>query len=343
LVWKTFGNTDFQTRYKGDTKNGKPVGTGTLTYSNGDKYLGDWKDGKENGRGTFIWSDGRKYTGVFKDGKPEGQGTYTFADGTESLGEWKNKHQKLIWRTKIEPVVAIEEKLRGVLSYRKENARWAWYDYGDEGQDGKYAGEIENMKPNGTGTYIYGRGKWEGDKYDGEWKDGKFHGQGTFTRSNGDKLIGEWKDYDLWNITEYNKNGKIIKKYMDGVEVVIKKKPVLKKKKEKGILFRKISHSKWEADGKNWFNTGDEKTHGKYEGEILNGVPDGQGTYTWYNVNKYVGQFEKGLFNGQGTYYTFPSGVKVEGEFRKSKEWNTIRSDKEGNIIGKYVKGKIIQ
>ena len=73
----------------------------------------------------------------------------------------------------------------------------------------------------------------------------------------------------------------------------------------------------------------------------MNGVPDGKGTYTWHNVNKYVGQFKKGLFDGQGTYYTFPSGVKVEGEFRKDKEWNTIRSDKDGNIIGKYVKGKI--
>ena len=75
----------------------------------------------------------------------------------------------------------------------------------------------------------------------------------------------------------------------------------------------------------------------------MDGVPDGQGSYTWHNVNKYVGQFKKGLFDGQGTYYTFPSGVKVEGEFRKDKEWNTIRWDKDGNIIGKYVKGKMIK
>ena len=347
LEWKTFGNNDLQPRYKGEIKNGEPVGIGTLTYFNGNKYLGEWKDGKENGRGTFTWSDGRKYTGEFRDGTPEGQGTYTFADGTENVGEWKDVQQKLIWKTKIEPVAVIEKKLRGVLSYRKENARWGWYDYGDEDKDGKYVGEIENMKPNGSGTYIYGRGKWKGDKYEGEWKDGEFHGQGTLTRSNGHKLIGEWKNYVSWNITEYNKDGKIIKKYVDGVEVVvevlIEKKPVSKEKKERGILFRDTPRSKWESGGKNWFSTGDWKTQGKYEGEILNGVPDGQGTYTWHNVNKYVGQFKKGLFDGQGTYYTFPSGVKVEGEFRKDKEWNTIRSDKDGNIIGKYVKGKIIK
>ena len=33
------------------------------------------------------------------------------------------------------------------LSYRKENARWGWYDYGKEEKDGKYVGEIKNLKP----------------------------------------------------------------------------------------------------------------------------------------------------------------------------------------------------
>ena len=49
----------------------------------------------------------------------------------------------------------------------------------NEEMDGKYVGEIVNMKPNGSGIYIYGKGKWEGDKYEGQWKDGEFHGQGV--------------------------------------------------------------------------------------------------------------------------------------------------------------------
>jgi len=62
---------------------------------------------------------------------------------------------------------------------------------------------------------------------------------------------------------------------------------------------------------------------------------------TWFNVNRYEGGWEYGLFDGQGTYYSYPSGVKVIGEFRRDKEWNTLRYDKDGNIIEKIVRGKL--
>jgi len=94
---------------------------------------------------------------------------------------------------------------------------------------------------NGQGTYTFGKGEWEGDKYVGEWKDGKRTGQGTYTWSNGNKYIGEWKDGKRtgqgtltfpdgtkyvgewkngkeWNITFYEKNGNIIGRFVDGVK-----------------------------------------------------------------------------------------------------------------------------
>lgn len=51
------------------------------------------------------------------------------------------------------------------------------------------------------------------------------------------------------------------------------------------------------------------KAHGKgkasgvdmYEGEFKNGLPDGQGTYTWSSGNIYTGKFVKGLREGNGT------------------------------------------
>ena len=51
------------------------------------------------------------------------------------------------------------------------------------------------------------------------------------------------------------------------------------------------------------------KAHGKgkavgtdtYEGEFKNGVPDGQGTYTWSNKSQFVGKYVKGYREGKGT------------------------------------------
>ena len=86
-------------------------------------------------------------------------------------------------------------------------------------------------------------------------------------------------------------------------------------------------------------SNGDEKIHGKYEGDILDGLPDGYGTYTWYNVEKYEGEFKRGFFHGQGKF-TYLSGLTVEGEFRKQREWNTMRVEENGEASGKYVNGR---
>ena len=94
------------------------------------------------------------------------------------------------------------------------------------------------------------------------------------------------------------------------VEVVVEKKP---------ILFRDTPYSKFVKGGKKWFKTGDEKTQVKYEGEIVNGVPNGQGTMTCCDGIKYVGGYKDGEKNGQGTY-SYPDGRKKLGEFREGKE-----------------------
>ena len=342
MEWVTLGVDDIHPKYEGETKNEEPNGIGTLTYPNGHKFEGEWNDGKQHGRGTYTWSDGREYTGIFKNGKPYGQGTYTYLDGTKNLGKWEVTQENFLWKTNIKiPFARVDKKMLGVLAFRKENERWAWYDYGDKEVDGKYVGEIKNLKPDGSGTYTYGKGKWEGDKYEGMWKRGEFYGRGTYPRSNGHKFVGEWKNNVLNDFTEYDKYGIIVRKYVNGVKVVLEQKTPLNKKRDRGTLFRDGPRIKWEEGGKKWFTTGDEKTQGKYEGEILDGVPHGQGTYYWFNVNRYEGEWGYGLFNGQGTYYSYPSEVRVIGEFRRDKEWNTLRYDKEGNIIEKIVRGKL--
>ena len=94
------------------------------------------------------------------------------------------------------------------------------------------------------------------------------------------------------------------------VEVVVEKKP---------ILFRDTPYSKFVEGGKKWFKTGDEKTQVKYEGEIVNGVPNGQGTMTCCDGIKYVGGYKDGEKNGQGTT-TYPDGGKYVGGFKYGKK-----------------------
>ena len=69
-----------------------------------------------------------------------------------------------------------------ILFLRVENWEPKWFGNGDENNDGKYLGEIENGKPNGTGSITFPDGR----EYLGEFKDGK-----------------------EWNGTKYDKYGKI--------------------------------------------------------------------------------------------------------------------------------------
>src|SRR6186997_391936 len=70
------------------------------------------------------------------------------------------------------------------------------------------------------------------------------------------------------------------------------------------------------------------KAHGKgkavgvdtYEGEFKNGIPDGQGTYTWSNKNVFEGKYLKGLREGKGKMTMKREGAQdsvVEGFWKK--------------------------
>ena len=76
------------------------------------------------------------------------------------------------------------------------------------------------------------------------------------------------------------------------------------------------------------------------------GKENGQGTYTWgkgiWKGHKYEGEWKDGKEHGQGTW-TWSNGQKDVGEFRGDKHWNTTNYDKNGNILGKWVKGEWIK
>ena len=77
---------------------------------------------------------------------------------------------------------------------------------------------------------------------------------------------------------------------------------------------------------------------GTYTGEVSNGVPNGQGTYTYLDGNKYVGEWKDGNFHGQGTE-TYPDGSKYVGEFKDGKLWKGTEFDKDGNVTATFSDG----
>ena len=127
------------------------------------------------------------------------------------------------------------------------------------------------------------------------------------------------------------------------VEKLVGEKPIVVRvvRKGKGILFRDTPYTKFVEGGKKWIKFGDEKTQVKFEGEIVDRVPNGEGIENFPNGQKYFGEFKDGLPNGQGMK-TFPDGKKYFGEWKDGREWNTKHTKKDGTILGKYENGKWI-
>ena len=241
--------------YVGEWENGKKQGLGIYTWNNGQKYAGEWKDGKMDGLGTHTFPDGRKIVGEYKKGKSWNMTGYDkygtekvrYVNGVRQIGKNVNKSE-------IFGILFIRE-VNGELRWVEDGDEKKDGKYVGEIENGlpngkgritfssgsKYVGEWENGMQNGQGTYIYGKGRWEGDKYEGGWKDGVMNGQGTFTFHDGGKYegefkddkrngqgtytypdgynsVGEWRENKPWNITEYDKNGNIQNKIVNGVE-----------------------------------------------------------------------------------------------------------------------------
>ena len=113
----------------------------------------------------------------------------------------------------------IGENNKGETRYGwGEHPDYKWLGFGDKQTHPVYKGQVKDGKPNGLGFMTYPNGFWL-SKYVGSWKDGKMDGQGKQTMSNGRKNIGEWKDGKRWNITYYDDDGNITKKYVNGKRI----------------------------------------------------------------------------------------------------------------------------
>jgi len=88
---------------------------------------------------------------------------------------------------------------------------------------------------------------------------------------------------------------------------------------EDDVLFR------WDNEKKNgfvWKSYGDPETHPKYRGEIIDGMPNGNGILNYPDGSMYIGRWIDGQKHGQGVE-NYSEGSKYLGDskkFRKTKK-----------------------
>ena len=129
---------------------------------------------------------------------------------------------------------------------------------------------------------------------------------------------------------------------------------------EWGTLYR------WKTtEGVRWMLVGEDSIHDHYQGEIQDGLPQGQGRMRYAGGSSYSGEWEAGRYNGlgahvrvDGSYHVgrfkqglahgpgeehLPNGFRNSGEWKDGYIWNGTEYDKNGNIDYKYVNGNKIK
>ena len=86
------------------------------------------------------------------------------------------------------PVIGNKTK-EEALYLLGEYPDWKWVEFGDKKSQQKYQGQVKDGKPNGLGVLI---------------------------STNGWKYLGSWKNGEIWNGTEYDNNGNIVYRWVEG-------------------------------------------------------------------------------------------------------------------------------
>ena len=194
----------------------------------------------------------------------------------------------------------------GVLYQYETSSGFVWKSVGSKKLQPKYEGEIKNGNPNGFGFITY--------PYDDK------------------SILGEWKNGKEWNTKHTKKDGILIGKFENRKWILML-----------GVLYVGERNGKFGYFTEKWEGLENEVNWdiGKYEGEIKNGSPNGQGTFTLNDGEKYVGEFKDGKSHGQGTY-TFKKGNKFVGGWKDGKRngQGSITWSDGKKYLGEWKNGK---
>ncbi len=281
-------------------------------YKNGDKYEGYNHKGEHHGYGKLQFNNGYVYEGQFADGQYSGYGTLTKPDGTVQEGIWENGR--------------YEGEIRNHQGCLSGNCKDEYSVLVENGN--QYFGQFKNGKPNGIGKYILSNGdiykgsvsdgKIEGHgtieyadtkspdakiRYVGDIKNGKPHGYGSMLFGNGHMYYGQFKaglfdgqgiyediETEEQEIAMYSQ-GKPVKN-LDAVDLIYGSKNDI------GIILT---------------------IDGKYTGELMDGIPTGNGMLECYDGSIILGDFDDGKANGHCIYENKDRGIRYVGSMKNNK------------------------
>lgn len=291
----------------GNSKNGYNV---TL-YEDGTTYKGYNRDNKHNGWGTLTKDDGSQYTGEFKDGLFNGYGTLRNTDGSITEGMWEDNR-----------FVGELKNQTGCVSGDCKNSYSVLVKNGE-----KYIGEFKNGLPHGMGKYLLA----DGSSYVGSVVSGKIDGYGTITYAKSSdpkapkKYVGDIQNGkpNGYGALLYNNGdsyyGHFDQNVFDGQGVYVEKS-TLKRKAGlyyKGELVKNLQEQDFDLIFGDKDGYGLRLTEGgRYMGNLMDGVPEEQGTLETYDGMTIYGEFADGKANGSGMCTIDSTGAKYIGPFR---------------------------
>lgn len=191
-------------KYKGEYKEDKRCGSGTLIYKEEKIYVGEFLNDLRHGHGTMNYPNGSTYTGPYKEDLRSGLGKMTFPDGSVYEGMWRENEMwgtgTLVYRDgdRYEGEFANNMKHgQGIMRLINGDVLEGTFAHDVmEGSDCKitysngdyYEGNVAAGMPHGEGV----RRQKSGDVYTGEFSYGKYHGKGTLRYANGDVYVGHF-------------------------------------------------------------------------------------------------------------------------------------------------------
>lgn len=140
---------------------------------------------------------------------------------------------------------------------------------------------------------------------------------GAFDLSYSDKAVELSNEY--WKNSEIVSSNKIheLSAYLIGWRKTPSKKVLKFLSETADITEAEIEKAKSEAE---FSGTSEMKTQdGLYKGEIIRGLPYGEGTLVFENGDTYVGSFAGGIIEGKGDY-TYSNGARFSGNWYNGKK-----------------------